>query len=72
MARFWLCPKCGRHVPVRTSCCWCGFDRGRSNRPVCEVTVGVPEVDRSSQDRLWSIVGILLAVITTWLAALWL
>ena len=29
-ARLWLCPKCGRHVPVRVDTCRCGTQRGEA------------------------------------------
>lgn len=37
-ASYWLCPKCGRHAPVRMNACQCGFDRTTATTPVTEVT----------------------------------
>ena len=71
-ARFWICPKCRRHVPSRTAACWCGFDRSRSAYHVTEVSLGAPVEPGDGQERLWSVIGIALAVVTTWLVVLWL
>lgn len=35
--RFWLCPQCRRHVPIRTDVCQCGLDRSRLPVKVQEV-----------------------------------
>jgi len=35
--RFWLCPQCQRHVPIRTDVCQCGLDRTKLPVRVREV-----------------------------------
>jgi hypothetical protein len=35
--RFWLCPQCRRHVPIRTDVCQCGSDRGKLTAKAEEV-----------------------------------
>jgi hypothetical protein len=42
IGRFWLCPECQRHVPVRKDACMCGLNRTTALDPVGEALVPVP------------------------------
>jgi hypothetical protein len=58
--RFWLCPECRRHVPIRLDVCQCGFDRTKVPVDMREVSARVaPDTPRrtmSSAPIAWVIV----------------
>lgn len=67
--RFWLCPQCRRHVPVRKDACACGFDRTTAQVQVHEVAAHAPESQprqRSAFATVWAVA--LAAVLVGWIA----
>ena len=66
--RFWLCPQCRRHVPVRKHGCVCGFDRTTAQVEVREVAMHAPQSEPQGRSSLATL--LLLAVIAAlgWIA----
>jgi hypothetical protein len=69
VGRFWLCPECRRHVPVRNDVCVCRFDRTTAQVPVLEVGVHPPQSPppaRSALAKLWPVA--VIAIFVGWTA----
>ena len=69
--RFWMCPRCHRHVPSRMRRCTCGFEQA-SGTPVTLLRPGAPDTadDARAGTRINSIVGwAALLVLGFWLLA---
>jgi hypothetical protein len=67
--RFWLCPECKRHVPVRKDACICGFDRTTVPVQIHEVPMHAPQSqpqERSAFATLWPFA--VIAVLVGWIA----
>jgi hypothetical protein len=64
--RFWLCPGCRRHVPVRKDACVCGFDRTTAQAHEVAARPPRPKPQRSAFATLWLFAA--AAVLVGWIA----